>query len=187
MLLVFGQVGLPEKPCSGTITVHHHLDGYPSTQWPISEGFFKSLVRLDPGPNRIRFEYSAPKIPSFSTPITISMLPLAATPPLHLAVLLGKDSTGEYECLSERRKSEGKDTEMAQKKLRMAAHLAQAFTAEQMFRNRLGRRCFRLEEEWAYDTLSNRSPVDSMRNLAKIHIIRSESTVDGAAQCILLA
>ena len=114
------------------------------------------------------------------------MLPLAATPPLHLAVLLGKDSTGEYECLSERKKTEGKDTEMAQKKLRMAAHLAQAFTAEQMFRNRLGRRCFRLEEEWGPDTLSNRSQNDSMRNLAKIHIIRSESTVDGEAQCTLL-
>jgi len=125
LLLVFGQVGVVEKPCNGLITVHHHLDGYPSTQWSISEGYFKALVRLDPGPNKIRFEYNASKIPSFSTCITLNMLPLTASPPLHLAVLLGKDSTGEYECQGERKEHEGNGIEMAQKKLRMAAHLVQ--------------------------------------------------------------
>ncbi|KAF8250105.1 hypothetical protein K440DRAFT_597519 [Wilcoxina mikolae CBS 423.85] len=106
------------------------------------------------------------------------MLPLATSPPLHLALLLGKDSTGEYECQGERKEHEGNGIEMAQKKLRMAAHLVQAFTAEQMYRNRMGRRCFRLEEEWDFDTLSNRATNGTMRNLAKVHVIRLESTVD---------
>jgi hypothetical protein len=179
LLLVFGQVGFSESPVnSGQIIVHHHLEGYPATQWPISDGYFKALVRLDPGPNKIRFEYSASKVPSFSTTMTLNMLPLAASPPLHLAVLLGKDSTGEYECQGERKEHEGNGLETALKKLRMAAYLAQAFTGEQMYRNRLGRRCFRLEEEWAPDTLSNRMP-GMMRNIAKVHVIRSESTVEG--------
>jgi hypothetical protein len=179
LLLVFGRVGFAESPInSGQITVHHHLEGYPATQWPVSDGYFKALVHLDPGPNRIRFEYNTAKIPTFSTAMILNMLPLAASPPLHLVVLLGKDSTGEYECQGERQEREGSDTETALKKLRMSAYLAQAFTGEQMYRNRLGRRCFRLEEEWAPDTLSNRT-TGMMRNLAKVHVIRSESTVEG--------
>jgi len=179
LLLVFGQVGFPESPINnGQIVVHHHMDAHPVTQWPITDGYFKALVRLDPGPNRLRFEYTAHKIPAFSTTMTVHMLPLAASPPLQLAILLAKDSTGEYECLGERKEHEGNTTETALKKLRMAACLSQAFTGEQMYRARLGRRCFRLEEEWGPDTLSNRT-TGTMRNIPKVHVIRSESTVEG--------
>ena len=179
LLLVFGQVGFPESPVNnGQIVVHHHMDGYPATQWPITDGYFKALVRLDPGPNKLQFEYTAPNIPAFSTGMTLNMLPLAASPPLQLAILLGKDSTGEYECHGERKEHEVNSTETALKKLRMAAYLSQAFTGEQMYRARLGRRCFRLEEEWGPDTLSNRTTA-AMRNIAKVHVIRSESTVEG--------
>lgn len=169
LLLVFGQVGIPDKPgCNGTLTVYHHLDGYPSTQWPVSEGYFKALVRLDPGPNKIRFEYNATKVSSFNTIFTFNMLPLTASPPLQLAILVGKDTTEELN--------------VVQENLRMAAYLAQAFTGEQMYRNRLGRRCFRLEEEWAPDTISPRT----MRNLVKVHVIRSESTAEGRSFCHVL-
>jgi hypothetical protein len=60
----------------------------------------------------------------------------------------------------------------------MAAYLWQAFTAEQMYRARMGRRTFRYEEEWQPGTLTNRD-IDSrhMRNEAKIHVIRSTKTV----------
>lgn len=177
LLLLFGQVGIPESPCTGMITVHHHLDGYPPTKWPISEGYFKALARLDPGPNRIRLEYNASKIPSFSTSMTLNLLPLAASPPLHLAILIGRDSNGEYDHQGERQERGKNGTSMAIKKLRMAAYLAQAFTGEQMFRNKLGRRCFRLEEEWNMDTLSNRTN-SVMKNIAKVHVIRSERTKD---------
>jgi hypothetical protein len=70
---------------------------------------------------------------------------------------------------------------MAKRKLRMAAYMMQAFTGEQMYRNRLGRRCFRLEEEWTMDTTSNRM-TDSMRNIARVHTIRVESTVEEIRQ-----
>jgi len=60
----------------------------------------------------------------------------------------------------------------------MAAYLWQAFTAEQMFRNKLGRRVFRMEEEWVTGTSNYRDrETGTMRNEAKIHVIRSSKTV----------
>ncbi|KAH0609572.1 uncharacterized protein H6S33_013058 [Morchella sextelata] len=176
VLLVFGQVGLPERPCDGMITVHHHLEGYPPTQWPVNCGYFKVLVHLDPGPNRLRFDFTGAKIPCTSSSIVVNFLPLTSSPPLYLAIVLAKDSPGEYECQSDRKQREGNDIRMAKRKLRMAAYLAQAFTGEQMYRNRLGRRCFRLEEEWAEDSLSNKEN-GVMHSIAKVHVIRSEKTV----------
>ncbi|RPB15214.1 hypothetical protein P167DRAFT_483266 [Morchella conica CCBAS932] len=176
VLLVFGQVGLPERPCDGMITVHHHLEGYPPTQWPVNCGYFKVLVHLDPGPNRLRFDFTGAKIPCTSSSVVVNFLPLTSSPPLYLAIVLAKDSPGEYECQSDRKQREGNDIRMAKRKLRMAAYLAQAFTGEQMYRNRLGRRCFRLEEEWAEDSLSNKEN-GVMHSIAKVHVIRSEKTV----------
>ena len=42
-------------------------------------------------------------------------------------------------------------------KFRMTAYMWQALTAEDLRAKHLGRRSFRLEEEWATDTLSQRS------------------------------
>lgn len=42
----------------------------------------------------------------------------------------------------------------------------------------LGRRCFRFEEEWSNDSLSSRDD-RVMRNLAKVHVVRADSSVDG--------
>lgn len=47
-----------------------------------------------------------------------------------------------------------------------------------MYRNNLGRRCFRFEEEWQSGSLSRRdSAAGQMRNEAKVHVIRSDKTV----------
>jgi hypothetical protein len=60
----------------------------------------------------------------------------------------------------------------------MAAYLWQAFTAEQMFRNKLGRRVFRMEEEWVTGTSNYRDrETGTMRSEAKIHIVRCSKTV----------
>ncbi|ORE13836.1 hypothetical protein BCV71DRAFT_61371 [Rhizopus microsporus] len=58
----------------------------------------------------------------------------------------------------------------------MAGYMWQAFCAEQMYRNGMQRRTFRLDEDWLPDTTScqeNRV----MRTTAKVHIIRSTKTV----------
>lgn len=100
------------------------------------------------------------------------------SPPLQLVVLLGKDSDGTYDAVPERAEREGNGLDMAVRKYKTAAYLWQAFTGEQMFRNSLGRRCFRYEEEWQPGTLSRRDVLaGQMRNEAKIHIVRSDKTV----------
>jgi len=42
----------------------------------------------------------------------------------------------------------------------------------------LGRRCFRLGEEWVADSLSSRDD-GVMRSVAKVHILRTQKTVGG--------
>ncbi|KAH0542368.1 hypothetical protein FGG08_003213 [Glutinoglossum americanum] len=106
------------------------------------------------------------------------MVPLTSSPPLHLAVVLAKDSPGTFDAVPERIQREGNGLEIAIRKFRMAAYLWQAFTGEQMYRNRLGRRCFRFEEEWQEGTLSYLDRENGqMRNEAKIHVIRADKTL----------
>ncbi|KAJ5174438.1 uncharacterized protein N7482_000315 [Penicillium canariense] len=186
VLLIYGQIGDPRHhSLDGTITVYHHQDNFPSIGWPVTASHFKTLVHLVPGPNRLRFDFVSPKLSSGSTQpvihsawICINYLPLVNSPPLHLVVLLGKDSDGTYDAVPERAEREGNGLETAIRKYRTAAYLWQAFTGEQMFRNNFGRRCFRFEEEWQSGSLSRRdSTMGQMRNEAKIHVIRTEKTV----------
>lgn len=186
MLLIYGQVGDPRQhPLDGNVTVFHHQDNFPSIGWPVTASHFKALVHLVPGPNRLRFDFVSPKLSTGSTHpavhstwININYLPLVNSPPLHLVILLGKDSDGTYDAVPERQEREGNGLETAIRKYRTAAYLWQAFTGEQMYRNNLGRRCFRFEEEWQSGSLSRRDlNAGQMRNEAKIHVIRSDKTV----------
>ena len=186
VLLVYGHIGEPtEKALDGTVTVCHHQDNFPATSWPVSESYLKVLVHLTPGPNRLRFDFTSPKIasahsslPSHCSWININFLPLVNSPPLQLAILLGRDSPGIFDAVPERKQREGNGLDIAIRKFRMSAYLWQAFTGEQMFRQGFGRRCFRFEEEWQTGSLTYRDKsIGTMRNEAKIHIIRSERTV----------
>ena len=185
VLLVYGQIGEPsEKVLDGTLTVCHHQDNFPATMWPVSDSHFKALVHLTPGPNRLRFDFASPKVvsnnsSSHSSWININFLPLISAPPLQLVILAGKDSPCTFDAVPERRQREGNDLEIAIRKFRMAAYLWQAFTGEQMYRSGFGRRCFRFEEEWHTGSLTFRDQeAGQMRNEAKVHVIRSNKTVE---------
>ncbi|MCJ1452749.1 hypothetical protein MMC28_003092 [Mycoblastus sanguinarius] len=187
VLLIYGQIGDPsEKALDGTLTVCHHQDNFPATAWPVTDSHFKALVHLSPGPNRLRFDFMSPKvasnnssIPAHCSWIHVNFLPLINSPPLQLVVLLGKDSPGTFDAVPERKQREGNDLDVAIRKFRMAAYLWQAFTGEQMYRNGFGRRCFRFEEEWQTGSLTFKDiETGQMRNEAKIHVVRSEKTVE---------
>jgi hypothetical protein len=106
------------------------------------------------------------------------MMPPLASPPLQLVILLAKDSPGTFDAVPARMEKEGNGLETAIRKFRMAAYLWQAFTAEQMFRNKLGRRVFRMEEEWVTGTSNYRDrETGTMRSEAKIHVVRCDKTV----------
>lgn len=179
VLLIYGQIADPsQKALDGTLTVYHHQDNFPITMWPVSDSHFKALVHLTSGPNRLRFDFHNSSIPAQSSWMNINFLPATTSPPIHLVILLGKDSPGTFDAVPERVQREGNDLDTALRKFRMAAYLWQAFTGEQMYRNGFGRRCFRFEEEWQSGTLTFRDRESGqMRSEAKIHVVRSEKTI----------
>ena len=188
VLHIYGEIGeAPQKPLEGNLTIHHDKDGqaFPPTYWPVIDSYFKALVHLSPGWNMIRLDFSTARIGSNGSAPTIhtsyirlNYLPLNDVPPLQLVILAGKDSPCTFDAMPERIQREGNDLSAATRKFRMAAHLWQAFTAEQMHRNKFGRRCFRFEEEWQTGTLSMMDwQMGRMRNETKVHVVRTEQTV----------
>ena len=187
ILLIYGQIGDPSlQALDGTLTLTHHQDNFPPTMWPVEQSHFKALVHLSPGPNSLRFDFSSPKlasnhssIPAHSSWLNVNYLPVIASPPVQLVILIAKDSPGTFDAVPERIQREGNSLDTAKRKFRMAAYLWQAFTAEQMYRNDFGRRSFRFEEEWQSGTLSFRDrDSGQMRSEAKIHVVRCEKTVE---------
>lgn len=103
---------------------------------------------------------------------------MISAPPLHLAILVAKDSPCTFDSVPERIRHEGNNLETAIRKFRMAGYLWQAFTGEQMQRHGMGRRCFRFEEEWQAGTLHGSDlATNVMRSEAKIHVITVNKTV----------
>lgn len=186
VLSVYGTIAdASTQAVDGTLTVSRVDDDFPAINWPVTQSHFKALVYLNPGPNKLRFDFSSPKLahsgtsnPIHSTHITIHMMPMTSAPPLQLVILLGRDSPATFDTTPARLEREGNGIDVAIRKFRMAAYLWQAFTAEQMLRNKMGRRCFRFEEEWQTGTANYRDrEQQTMRNEAKIHVIRSNRTV----------
>ncbi|CAK7262891.1 hypothetical protein SEPCBS57363_000276 [Sporothrix epigloea] len=186
VLIINGTIGDGnQQSLDGVVTVSRLDDGFPPVQWPVNGSNFKALVYLMPGANKLRFEFASPKLansgtsnPIHSSYLTVHMVPPTNAPPLQLAILLAKDSPGTYDAVPARIEREGNSLETAIRKFRMAAYLWQAFTAEQMWRNRLGRRVFRFEEEWTQGTTNLRDrELGQMRSEARIHIIRSDKTL----------
>ncbi|KAL0939448.1 zinc metalloproteinase [Colletotrichum truncatum] len=186
VLLVYGTIGEPSQHhLDGTLSVTRLDDSFPPTYWPVNDSHFKALVYLQPGPNKIRFDFSSPKLPNStsSNPIhasylVVHMLPAINAPPLQLAILVAKDSPETFDAVPARIEREGNDLATAVCKFRMAAYIWQAFTAEQMLRNKFGRRVFRFEEEWVTGTSNHRDRESgTLRSEARIHIIRSDKTL----------
>ncbi|SPO01348.1 related to jacalin-like lectin domain-containing protein [Cephalotrichum gorgonifer] len=189
-MLVNGTIGDPsQQAIDGTLTVSRLDDGFPPITWPVCSSHFKALIYLQPGPNRIRFEFSNPKLSRQSSAaphasyLTLHMLPPTNTPPLQLAILVAKDSPETFDAMPARAEREGNDLDLAIRKFRMAAYLWQAFTAEQMWRNKLGRRTFRFEEEWALGSSNYRdAELGTLRSEARVHVIRTDKTVEELRQ-----
>jgi hypothetical protein len=162
---------------------------FPVQSWPIADGLIKIIVLLSPGLNNITIERNHGEERAQWT-LGLTYIPLLQSPPLHLAVMVAKDSPllidcppGKYGSISTGHSS----IDAAIAKFRMTAYMWQALTAEDMRMKGLGRRSFRFEEEWAADTTSRDFlqgthesalfETGAMRSTAKIHILRSNRTV----------
>ncbi|POS69626.1 metallopeptidase [Diaporthe helianthi] len=153
-------------------------DIFPEQRWPMCQGWFKALLILTPGENLIDI-ISDDDLHKKS--FRLQYVPLLQTPPLYLAILVAKDSPLAIDCPPRKYGSlsnSHSSLKAAISKLRTTAYMWQALTADESASNDLGRRSFRLEEEWAADTISESFTHDmTMQSTAKIHLIRTDKTV----------
>ncbi|KAJ2667878.1 hypothetical protein IWW42_005623 [Coemansia sp. RSA 1085] len=170
-LVVYGQVpGV--KGANDRIVVRHPY--FPPLSFPAVDGYFKVLAELENGDNALRFEYLQGNNCIATGTLNIKMSPYLEKPPLILAVVLGRDSQGEFDAPPNARGPGRNDLDAAIRKFRCCAYLWQAFVAEQLHRQGFGRRTFRLEESYEPDTMAR----DNMNRMtAKVHVIRSRRTV----------
>ncbi|KAH7324142.1 putative peptidase family-domain-containing protein [Stachybotrys elegans] len=152
---------------------------FPEQRWLLSHGWFKALVMLSPGDNKLVFYVGNED--QEATVLHIQYVPLLQSPPLHLAILIAKDSPLLIDCSDKKFGAlcgAHSSLEAAIAKFRMTAYQWQALTAAAMFDNGLRRRSFRLEEEWCADTVSQtylRSVCAD--STAKVHLVRTDKTV----------
>lgn len=163
---------------------------FPTQTWPVVEGRFIILTMLSPGPNRLIIRPDK-NISQVDHVLDLEYIPLEV-PPLHLAIMVAKDSPLVIDCPAVKHSgisSAHSSLEAAIAKFRMTAYMWQAVMAEDMRMKGLGRRSFRLEEEWAPDTTSasffSGLPTEpasfisgAMRSTAKVHVVPSEHTVE---------
>ncbi|KAL4786810.1 putative peptidase family-domain-containing protein [Aspergillus varians] len=162
----------------------------PGTHWPLYKGQWKALAMLAPGVNRITLELHHAGGTQNAVSITLNYVPLLQLPPLHLAILVAKDSPLLIDCPPAKYGAvstahSGIDAAVA--KFRMAAYMWQAVTAEGFREKGLGRRTFRLDEEWGSNTamqmvhhqgnLGGGGGGEGLTTVAKVHIIRSEKSL----------
>ncbi|KAK7704173.1 hypothetical protein SLS64_008731 [Diaporthe eres] len=161
---------------------------YPAQTWPVAGGHTKIIVMLSPGNNELHIHPN-----SDTTHVVILRLnytPILKQPPLHLAMMIGSDSDLDidFEPSKALPGLEDKSSiDSAINRFRMTAYLWQAMIAEDMRMKGLGRRSFRLDEDWGIDTTSARFlhavrqadiwEAGAARYTARIHLIKSEHTV----------
>ncbi|KAI1319577.1 putative peptidase family-domain-containing protein [Xylariaceae sp. FL0255] len=182
VLLALGEIGESgSHRVDGNVGIRRQDRAFPQTTWPVTGGRFKALLHLTPGPNAFILEFSGPSSGNFShtAVTTVFMVDPTNMPPLHLAILTAKDSKYTYDAVPARAQKEGNNLSTAVRKFRMAAYLWQAFTAEQMNRNGLGRRAFRFEEEWTTGSSHFLDLCDEtvMRSETRVHIVPTDKTV----------
>jgi hypothetical protein len=173
---------------SGVITVKHKTDAYPPLFYEVNYGYYKAIIHLDPGVNDLILSHSEGTVvngyPQYTgnsqcidMNMSINYQPLD-NKPIHLCLLVAKDSPGYFDTTSIKGNQEGNGIDLAVRKLRVAARLMQAFTNEQMLRAGFGQRTFNFAEETAMDTLFEQEQSNPRtRRTIKIHVIRSKRTL----------
>ncbi|KAF3039739.1 hypothetical protein E8E12_006510 [Didymella heteroderae] len=181
----------PEDFVSVKTTGANDIEVFPEQTWPVHSSHFKALVMLSPGSNTLEITHMGQGKRVASMKISLLYIPLLQYPPLHLAIMVAKDSPLLMDCPPQKAgglSSAHSDLSAAIEKFRMTAYMWQAMTAEDMRAKGLGRRTFRLEEEWTVDTVSRDfinarhsehhacDFEDAIRSTAKVTVVRSSKT-----------
>lgn len=184
MIVLHGQSSLGG---SGVASLVHRGSKVPAVHYEINDGFFKIIAFLEPGTNEFDIVCSAGEVgkagvPVFKAekermPFNINYVPLTQNKPVHLCLLVAKDSPLTFDTTAQQLQKEGNGLDLAVRKLRVGARLMQAFTNEQMVRAGFGNRTFNFAEEFAQDTQFAQENGTVFRNTVKIHILRSSKTL----------
>ena len=141
--------GSCSKTASNAQNIQVQHPQLPTLNFPINAKFFKATIILTPGENKLTFVTDTNDIKTISCYYT----PLTQNKPIHLCLIVAKDSPLKFDSpASQIKKEGGNGINLAIKKLRVGARLMQAFTDEQMLRNGFGRRTMPFVEEYAMDT-----------------------------------
>ncbi|GMM56743.1 putative metalloendopeptidase [Maudiozyma humilis] len=160
------------EKASGAKNVQVQHPQLPALTFPVNAQYFKAAILLSPGENRLSFITDT----NVAQTITCFYTPLTQNKPIHLCLIIAKDSPMKFDSpKTQIAKEGGNDLNLAVKKLRIAARLMQAYTNEQMVRNGFGNRVMNFVEEFAYDTQFRAN--ETMRNTVKVHIVRSQHTL----------
>lgn len=168
VLIIHGQIEGDSVRTASHITVRSLTTTYPPLTYPVSEGVFKAMVPLDPGWNTVNITANT----TDTVDVNVEYVPLLQNPPIHLCILVGKDSEMKFDTPSHKSQN---GIQVAIERLRLQAYLWQAFTAEQMRRYGYGRRTFRFEEEFMPDTITKDRT--TQRSTIKVYVLRTEKTV----------
>lgn len=148
----------------------HHENSFPEQTWVVTDLYFKAIIHVVPGDNTILFTTDD----GGKLELQVYYQLLVDNPFYCIAFIVGKDSDLSFDAPHGAKN----DIDEGIRKLRCAAYLWQAFTAECMYRNGYGRRSFRIEESVQPDTMSCLSPWGTERLTATINILRSDKTAE---------
>lgn len=182
----------------GIVEVNNNENSvYPPQYFEINNYNFKAFVHLSPNANSLKVniigngsinEFGFPiyggssKGPQVleSTSLTLQYYPLGDNKPVHLCVILGRDSNGSYDMPRYRtQRGEVANLDTAIRKLKVAGRIMQAFTQEDMRNNGFSNRSFQFVEESTQNKsmFGYNNVTSSPHQEVKVHVLRSPKTV----------
>lgn len=161
---------------NGSVITWYYNNTFPSQRFPVVDGQFKALVRLELGDNKILFESDLDRGSKVKQELQLRYQPILEDPPVHYCLMVAKDSPLTFDSPRYKKDKEGNGLDQAVAKMRMLAYMHASFTQEQMLRNGFGLRTFRPYEEFEPDSLSNRDQ-EKQRPTVHVHVVRMDRTV----------
>ncbi|KAM9886863.1 hypothetical protein OXX69_013564, partial [Metschnikowia pulcherrima] len=138
--------------------VNNNSEAIPPQAFEVNNSQFKALLHVSPGENIFQVYHVNAGISGIPGQngssnsgsntidegrLTLHYQPLPANKPIHLCVILGKDSMGAYDMPSYKsRRGEPSNLDAAVQKLKVAGRMMQAFTQDEFHRLGLSNRCF---------------------------------------------
>ncbi|EGV66462.1 hypothetical protein PSN45_002937 [Yamadazyma tenuis] len=168
---------------------------FPPQYFEVNNGQFKAIVHVSPDTNKFSvrvmdngtinpfgfpdYRGRSPNVVD-SASLTLSYYPLTEDKPVHLCVILGKDSNGAYDMPQYKTaRGEVANLDSAIRKLKVAGRLMQAYTQDEMRLSGFSNRSFQFVEETTghQDIFGYTVQSPAPHQEVKVHVLRSPKTV----------